>query len=161
MFLVKMRIQRQQSYAQLRDHLRRYQHQPLSIRDAVVSLSLQEMQASYYRGLKTLRIIGMISPMLGLLGTILGIIEAFKVIAAQTGPVAPHMIADGLWEAMLSTAVGLTIALPALLAAHCFRHVLEGQLQAFCLQLNKDSLGMYSDSIQISDTKLVKESAAL
>jgi biopolymer transport protein ExbB len=78
--------------------------------------------------------------MLGLLGTILGIIVAFKVIAAHTGPVSPNMIADGLWEAMLTTAAGLFIALPCLLVAHIFRSLGEKQLGDFCLRLNKLSM---------------------
>jgi biopolymer transport protein ExbB len=72
----------------------------------------------------------------------LGIISAFKTIATQTSPISPNMIAGGLWEAMLTTAAGLMIALPCLVLAHLFRHFSEKQLGDFCLRLNKLSIAM-------------------
>ena len=139
-FCIKARANKNNQYQKLADYLTEHKEQPKHTRDEMVGIMLNELQRPYYSGIKGLRIIGTISPMLGLLGTILGIIAAFKVISVQAGPVSPSMIAEGLWEAMLTTAVGLLIALPALLMAHLFRHVSERQLGDFCLQLNKLSM---------------------
>jgi len=139
-FCIKIRMRKEESYATLSNYLTEHKNQPKSVRDEMVGIMLNELQRPYYSGIKGLRIIGTISPMLGLLGTILGIIAAFKVIAMQSGPVSPNMIAEGLWEAMLTTAAGLLIALPALLMVHLFRHISERQLGDFCLRLNKLSM---------------------
>lgn len=139
-FAIKSKIKHESLYTQMSEYLLEHKAQPKPIRDEMVALALNNIQRPYYSGLKLLRIIATISPMLGLLGTILGIIAAFKVIAAQSGPVSPNMIADGLWEAMLTTAAGLLIALPTLLIAHLFRHISEQQLGQFCVRLNTLSL---------------------
>ena len=139
-FCVKNRINRNKMYRTLSNHLMEHREQPKHVRDEMVGIMLNELSLSYHSGIKGLRIIGTISPMLGLLGTILGIISTFKIISAQVGPISPGMIAEGLWEAMLTPAVGLLIALPALLMAHLFKHLSEGQLNDFCLRLNKLSM---------------------
>ena len=139
-FFAKSRWLKEQEYRRLADHLTAHRGQPQSVRDSLASVMLSELQPAYFRGIKSLRVIGIISPMLGLLGTILGIISAFQSISVQIGPVAPSVIADGLLEAMLTTAVGLFIALPALLTAHLFAHLSEQQLGEFGLRLNRLSL---------------------
>ncbi len=62
-----------------------------------------------------------IAPMIGLLGTVLGMIQAFNVIAFQTGAVKPILLAGGISKAMVTTAAGLTIAVPALIFHSFFR----------------------------------------
>lgn len=123
-------------------HLKKY---PKALRDESISHLMRELHSSFISGVGLLRTISVISPMLGLLGTILGIISAFKVIAAQSGPVSPNMIADGLWEAMLTTAVGLLIALPAIMAASVFRYLSEKRLEALCSNLNRLSMSFEFD----------------
>lgn len=130
----------ERNYQKLADYLTAHKASPKPLRDDMIGVLLQDVQGPYYSGLKGLRIIGTISPMLGLLGTVLGIIGAFRAIAVEAGPVSPNMIADGLWEALLTTAVGLTIALPALLMAHFFRHMSEHFLNGLCQRLNTLSL---------------------
>lgn len=139
-FFAKSRWQKEEEYRRLSGYLTAHKEQPQPVRDSLTSVMLSELQPAYYRGIKSLRVIGIVSPMLGLLGTILGIISAFQAISMQTGPVSPSVIADGLWEAMLTTAVGLFIALPALLTAHLFAHLSEQQLEEFCLRLNRLSV---------------------
>ncbi len=139
-FYIKALMQKEATYQHFKACLVEHKTQPKATRDEMVSVLLDELQPSFYNGLKLLRIVGTLSPMLGLLGTILGIISAFRVIASQTGPVTPNMIADGLWEAMLTTAAGLFIALPSLLMAHFFRSLSERMLGDLCFRLNKLSL---------------------
>lgn len=111
-----------------------------SIRDELLSFRLSELQSKLTHGIHLLRIVAVLSPMLGLLGTVIGMIKAFKDIAAQTGPVVPAMIAEGLWSAMLTTAYGLSIALPCLFAAFLYSRIAEKRLGLFQKHLNTESL---------------------
>lgn len=74
---------------------------------------------------RAIEIIAQIAPMLGLLGTVLGMIEVFQVVASQTGMAQPSDLATGIWEALLTTAMGLIVAVPASLAAAFFETSLE------------------------------------
>ncbi len=69
--------------------------------------------SSYIQALAT---IGNIAPLLGLLGTVVGMIKAFMVIQQMGGKVNAAVLAGGIWEAMLTTALGLAVALPTMVA---------------------------------------------
>ena len=66
------------------------------------------------------------APLLGLLGTVTGMIEAFRQIEARQGAVEAALLAGGIWEALLTTAFGLIVAIPTLFAQHWFQARLEG-----------------------------------
>ncbi len=66
--------------------------------------------------IQTLATIGNIAPLLGLLGTVVGMIKAFMVIQQMGGKVNAAVLAGGIWEAMLTTAIGLAVALPTMVA---------------------------------------------
>ncbi|MGK2913265.1 MAG: MotA/TolQ/ExbB proton channel family protein [Porticoccaceae bacterium] len=53
-----------------------------------------------------------LSPMLGLLGTVLGMVSVFQGVASQSGGADSGMLAGGIWEALLTTVVGLVVAIP-------------------------------------------------
>lgn len=78
------------------------------------SIELQKME----KGFRTLSFLGNTAPLLGLLGTILGMIKAFMVIEQAGGQVDAQALAGGIWEAMLTTGVGLAVAIPILLLLH-------------------------------------------
>jgi biopolymer transport protein ExbB len=82
------------------------------------SEQLQRME----RGFRTLGVLGNTAPLLGLFGTITGLIKAFMVIEQAGGRVDAQALAGGIWEAMLTTGVGLAVAIPILLLLH----MLEG-----------------------------------
>ena len=65
----------------------------------------------YGRNLRPLELIYYLAPVLGLLGTVLGMIDAFKGLAMSSGAES-SALAGGIWEALLTTAVGLSIAIP-------------------------------------------------
>jgi biopolymer transport protein ExbB len=69
--------------------------------------------SAYSQALAT---IGNIAPLLGLLGTVIGMIKAFMVIQQMGGKVNAAVLAGGIWEAMLTTALGLCVALPTMVA---------------------------------------------
>ncbi len=64
-------------------------------------------------GLAFLSLIATISPLLGLLGTVLGMIEAFQQLETAGDRVDPAILSGGIWEALLTTAAGLSVAIPA------------------------------------------------
>lgn len=76
---------------------------------------------SWLRGLSA---IGHLSPLLGLLGTVLGMIAAFMSIEKAGPRVDPTVLSGGIWEALLTTAFGLTIAIPCMAAFYLF----EGEI---------------------------------
>ena len=73
-------------------------------------------------GLRTLAWLGNTAPLLGLFGTITGMIKAFMVIEAAGGKVDAQALAGGIWEAMMTTGAGLAVAIPIMLLLH----LLEG-----------------------------------
>ena len=70
--------------------------------------------------LRALEAIAQAAPLLGLLGTVLGMIDAFKVLESSGGDVDPAGLAGGIWVALMTTAVGLAVAIPTALALHWF-----------------------------------------
>lgn len=75
--------------------------------------------------LRPLEMVAMISPLTGLLGTVIGMIQAFSKLSLSGTRVDPTMLAGGIWEALLTTAGGLAVAIPAL-AAH---YILDGIIE--------------------------------
>jgi len=72
------------------------------------------------RYLPTLNTIGNVSPLLGLMGTVLGMVKAFMKIEALEGKVNAAVLAGGIWEALLTTLFGLGVAIPAVIAHSYF-----------------------------------------
>lgn len=64
------------------------------------------------RGLRTLENIAQLAPLLGLFGTVLGMIEAFQALQAAGSQVDPSILAGGIWVALMTTAAGLAVAMP-------------------------------------------------
>jgi len=62
---------------------------------------------------RPLEVIASLSPLLGLFGTVLGMIEAFQQLEAAGNQVNPAILSGGIWVALLTTAVGLAVAIPA------------------------------------------------
>lgn len=77
------------------------------------------------RGLATLHLIGRLSPLAGLMGTVLGMVEVFQSVATVEGPLSPALLAGGLWEALITTAAGMGIALPALFFHHFYQRRID------------------------------------
>ncbi|WP_240722344.1 MotA/TolQ/ExbB proton channel family protein [Poseidonocella sp. HB161398] len=67
-------------------------------------------------GLKLLELIATIAPLLGLLGTVIGMISAFQALQEAGSRADPAMLAGGIWEALLTTAAGMAVAIPATMA---------------------------------------------
>ncbi|WP_323005779.1 MotA/TolQ/ExbB proton channel family protein [Pseudorhodobacter sp.] len=76
-------------------------------------------------GLRPLELIVTIAPLIGLLGTVLGMIEAFRVLQESGGQGDPSLLAGGIWEALLTTAAGMAVAIPAAVALSWFESIAE------------------------------------
>ena len=87
------------------------------------------------RYLDTLGTIAAITPLLGLLGTVIGMIRVFGVITAQ-GVGEPRLLAGGISEALITTAAGLTVAIPSLL----FHRFLRGRVDELVLTMEQEAL---------------------
>jgi len=85
----------------------------------------EERTARLYRKIEYLNLIGNISPMLGLFGTVYGMMTAFAKIAAKGGKANPEDLAEGILLALYSTFVGLLVAIPALAAYAIYRNRVE------------------------------------
>lgn len=65
------------------------------------------------RGLRPLELIATIAPLVGLLGTVLGMIGAFQALQDSGNGADPSVLAGGIWEALLTTAAGMAVTIPA------------------------------------------------
>ena len=92
---------------------------------------------SLERYLNTLGTIASITPLLGLLGTVIGMIKVFAVITTQ-GVGDPGVLASGISEALITTAAGLSVAIPALLFHRYFR----GRIDELVVTMEQEALKM-------------------
>lgn len=89
------------------------------------------------RFLNALGTIAVITPLLGLLGTVIGMIKVFEVITAL-GIGDPGVLAAGISEALITTATGLTIAIPSLMFYRYFR----GRVEALVVTMEREALNL-------------------
>lgn len=78
-----------------------------------------------YRKTEVLGVIGSIAPMLGLTGTVLGMITAFNTIAEKEGMARPEELAGGIGQALITTLLGLLVAIPTMVAFSYFRNKID------------------------------------
>ncbi|WP_170329749.1 MotA/TolQ/ExbB proton channel family protein [Ruegeria arenilitoris] len=76
--------------------------------DAEAGLALAGLE----RGFRLLDTVAQLAPLLGLFGTVLGMIEAFRSLQSAGSSVDPSLLAGGIWVALVTTAVGLAVAMP-------------------------------------------------
>lgn len=89
---------------------------PAAVEAELTGLGNEEA-AGMARGLRLLELVGMIAPLLGLLGTVLGMIQSFRSLELAAGSANASILAGGIWQALLTTAAGLVVAIPALVGA--------------------------------------------
>jgi len=106
-----------------------YPAEETRIREDVERIALQQMThlRSYLRAIEATV---QVAPLLGLFGTVLGMIGAFRALQSAGAEADPAILAGGIWVALLTTAVGLAIAIPAALVLYWFEAIVERQQQA-------------------------------
>jgi biopolymer transport protein ExbB len=96
------------------------------VREDVIRVA-QEQLYGLRRYLRGLDFVAQTSPLLGLFGTVLGMIEAFSQLEAAGASVDPSQLAGGIWTALITTAVGLAIAIPTSLVVAWFESRIENE----------------------------------
>ncbi len=94
------------------------------IREEITRLSDERIN-SYSSNLNSLQVIATIAPLLGLLGTVFGMIEAFQQMELAGKNVDPSILSGGIWEALLTTAAGLSVAIPIVVFESYFRNLID------------------------------------
>jgi biopolymer transport protein ExbB len=118
----------------------RYRRLPRTdIKEAIQDVGRREV-AQLGRLIEALGIIAAVSPLLGLLGTVTGMIQAFRqvVTAASRGAIDPSRLANGIWEALITTAAGLSVAIMSYLG---YRY-LQGRANRMTDDMEKQALGL-------------------
>ncbi|MBL4767889.1 MAG: MotA/TolQ/ExbB proton channel family protein [Rhodobacteraceae bacterium] len=97
--------------------------------DAELTRRGNEELAQMNTMIRVLELIAMVSPLLGLLGTVLGMIQSFQELEMAEGAANASVLAGGIWQALLTTAVGLLVAIPAAVAAGLLASRIESAAQ--------------------------------
>ena len=108
----------------LAEALARYHEGSGSIRNSF-ALAAGELIRKMEVSLRGIATVAALTPLLGLLGTVIGMIRAFMVIEGQGANVSPALLAGGIWEALVTTAAGLTVAIPCLM----FHNLFQGRIE--------------------------------
>ncbi len=133
-------------------------------RDPVASLELvtstlrdstSETLIQLKKGLGFLATIGSTAPFIGLFGTVVGIINAFRSIAA-TGSGGMSVVSGGIAEALVSTALGIFVAIPAVMA---FNHF-TGKIENFHVEMNRTSNQLVNCLFKVPELKALDVEAA-
>lgn len=112
-----------------------YRHAPREVLKEAIEDAGRHVVHDLERYLNTLGTIAAISPLLGLLGTVSGMIRAFTAITTQ-GVGDPTVLAGGISEALITTAAGLAVAIPALIA----HRYLRGRIEELVVKIEKESI---------------------
>jgi biopolymer transport protein ExbB/biopolymer transport protein TolQ len=110
--------------------------------------SISETLIQLKRGLGVLATIGSTAPFVGLFGTVVGIINAFRSIAA-TGSGGMSVVSGGIAEALVSTALGIFVAIPAVVAYNHF----TGKMETFHVEMNRASSQLVNRLFKIPELK--------
>ena len=90
-----------------------------------VEEALSEQAARLFRKIEYLSVIGNLAPMVGLLGTVIGMIVAFQSVAATQGTASAPQLAEGIYQALVTTVGGLLVAIPSIGAFAVFRNRID------------------------------------
>ncbi len=101
-------------------------------RDSIIKREGEILIKKLNKRISILLLNSQIAPLIGLLGTVLGMIESFQTISNLENQIAPSIIASGIWVAMLTTAFGLIIAIPS----YIFYSILESNIEKRIDMLN-------------------------
>jgi biopolymer transport protein ExbB len=89
----------------------------------LISFKVEDKIEKLSSSITFLRLSSTISPLLGLLGTVIGMIKAFKQVSEMGGMVKPAVLASGIWVALLTTAEGLIVAIAAFFMYHYLQYL--------------------------------------
>ena len=93
--------------------------------EKAVEEALAEQSARLFRKIEYLSVIGNLAPMVGLLGTVIGMIVAFQNVASTQGTASAPQLAEGIYQALVTTVGGLIVAIPSIGAFAVFRNRID------------------------------------
>ena len=135
------------------DGVRQSGRDPVASLELVTSAlrdSMSETLIQLKGGLGFLATIGSCAPFIGLFGTVVGIINAFRSIAA-TGSGGMSVVSGGIAEALVSTALGIFVAIPAVVAFNSF----TGKIETFHVEMNRASSQLVNCLFKIPELKVL------
>ena len=106
-------------------------------KDQEIETLIHKKYLKSQRFLPSLEIIAQVSPLIGLLGTVIGMIDSFNELELGGSLVDPSILAGGIWTALLTTAMGLIVAIPALISHYFFDKKLTNTVQSSSVFLTK------------------------
>ena len=109
--------------------LRDMEHDQVAAERETTRVAKAELSA-LRAGLRPLELIATIAPLIGLLGTVLGMISAFQALQDSGSGADPAVLAGGIWEALLTTAAGMAVAIPASALVSWIESIVERQQEA-------------------------------
>jgi len=137
----------------LKEGILKHDRPRLEIRESIEDAALHEVPL-LERHLPVLATIAHITPLLGLLGTVVGMVEAFQVIQEKSSaisPINPGDLAGGIWQALLTTVVGLCVAIPSYVAYN----YLTSRVQGLVLDMEKSATDLLNTLAEKRDVKEV------
>jgi len=120
------------------------------VREEVVRVAGEQIE-SLRAYIRPLEVIATLAPLLGLFGTVLGMIEAFRQLEAAGNQVNPAILSGGIWEALLTTAVGLAVAIPTVAVVNWFERRIERlghEMESLVTQVFTEELSIEADKRQ-------------
>lgn len=114
--------------------LSHHSEDPARIREVLQAVGEDEIK-KMEKHLPILDVIAMISPLLGLLGTVLGIITSFNILGAAAGIAGANQVSSGIAAALISTALGLIIAIPSAIFYSYFTNIVESKAHEMNLSM--------------------------
>ena len=106
-------------------------------KDQEIETLIHKKYLNSQKFLPSLEIIAQVSPLVGLLGTVIGMIDSFNELELGGSLVDPSILAGGIWTALLTTAMGLIVAIPALISHYFFDKKLTNSTQSLSVFLTK------------------------
>ena len=131
----------------LRAGVSRHGHPLAEVEKAMEDAAAREM-AELRAKIRPLRTVGSVAPLIGLLGTVVGMIIAFHT-ASQAGLGKAELLAKGIYMALLTTAGGLSVAIPALMLSSFF----SGRLEKFFREMDRHLIPVIPYLVEASDSR--------
>lgn len=116
--------------------------QPVAVLEKHVQDAGERSIALLRKNLRVLTVVASVCPLMGLLGTIFGMIEAFQTVAASGEALGKtELLAEGIYQAMITTAAGLLVAIPVVIAYH----YLSARIDALVAEMDRMTLAFLEE----------------
>ena len=126
-----------------------------SVREEATRM-IDETAERLRRNVRILEVIASLAPLLGLFGTVLGMIDAFQNLEASGSRADPAILSGGIWEALLTTAVGLAVAMPAVVLVN----LIDRSIESLVADLDNMVAQIFNPGVAAGAPSLERQGAA-